>query len=520
NAAVSDVNDVTLGDHSIANNYSITSGGSISVDGNISVGENSQMIANGSITDTDAARVVVSGNSLLQAVGSIALADTLNASWRIAGVTTVTSLGDVSLGQGGTWDSERITVDAYDANVRESDNLVLDSLRIVSGFRLNAAGDVVDGTAARLQVDGDFSVVASRIQFSDDNGDRLIVGGGSFLQDFAGGISVGKLGFVSFGSIGLLGTHAEISQDTETRLDGVLLQSLTLESVQRITQTGLDTGAGVCAVVIHGNAHLDFSSAVGSVELVRASMNPGVVLNDGDWMDNSIGGMISADHLNGNFQLRTVAVSPILGELNGRVMDLVIWNPMADVVFGRQLQSVFGRVELVAGMDVLANARSGDCHAVTGLESWSFIANPNATVATQGMQLDVAGDMAVFAASTISLSGQVAESLVVQGTLSVVSWLGGDIDLGIAGLLETGSLGVSSHPDANGSVGDVQIRHHGDLGLVGAVLPAPDLRSVNSHAKDLIVQSSGDVEDISSLRFDIEGNLRIAALGDIRLADH
>jgi hypothetical protein len=249
-------------------------------------------------------------------------------------------------------------------------------------------------------------------------------------------------------------------------------------------------------------------------------MNPGVVLNDGDWMDNSIGGMISADHLNGNFQLRNVAVSPILGELNGRVMDLVIWNPMADVVFGRQLQSVFGRVELIAGMDVLANARSGDCHAVTGLESWSFIANPNATVATQGMQLDVAGDMAVFAASTISLSGQVAESLVVQGTLSVVSWLGGDIDLGIAGLLETGSLGVSSHPDANGSVGDVQIRHHGDLGLVGAVLPAPDLRSVNSHAKDLIVQSSGDVEDISSLRFDIEGNLRIAALGDIRLADH
>jgi hypothetical protein len=520
NAVVSDMNDVTLGDHSIANNFSMTSGGSISVDGTMTIGGNSQMVGANSITDTDAARVVVSGNASLQAGIAITLADTANASWRIAGVTAVSTPGDVGLGQGGGWDSNRMRVDAYDASVRESDDLILEVLRILNDFRLYAFGEVADSTAAQLQVDDEFRVVASRIQLSDDAGDRLIVGGAAFLQDIAGGISIGKMGFVSFGSIGLLGTHAEIAQDTETRLDGVLLQWLALESVQRITQTGLDTGAGVCAVVIHGNAHFDFSSAIGAVELIRASTNPSVVLSDGDWMDNFIGGTISADHLNGNFQLRNIAASPILGALNGRVIDLVVWNPMADIEIGRQLQNAFGSVDLIAGMDVLANARSGACHAVTGMESWSFITNPHATVTTHGIRLDVASDMTVLAASTIRLSDRVTESLVVAGTLSVVSWGGGDIHLGGAGLLETGSLGVSSQPDANRSVGDVQIRHHGDLSLVEAVLPAPDVHVVNSHAKDLTVQSSGDIEDTSSLRFDIEGYLRIGAFGDIRLADH
>ncbi|MFN7628347.1 MAG: hypothetical protein ACK5PZ_16090, partial [Pirellula sp.] len=182
NAVVSDVNDVTLGDHSIANNYSITSGGSISVDGNMIIGGNSQMIANGSITDTDAARVVVSGNSLLQSGGNISLADTPNASWRIEGVTTVSTTSDVSLGQGGSWDSNRLLIAASNAVVSDVNNVSLGDHSIANSFSITSGGSIsVDGN---MIIGGNSQMIANG-SIIDTDAARVVVSGNASLH--AGG---------------------------------------------------------------------------------------------------------------------------------------------------------------------------------------------------------------------------------------------------------------------------------------------------------------------------------------------
>ncbi|MFN7734329.1 MAG: hypothetical protein ACK5OB_20720, partial [Pirellula sp.] len=123
-AAVSDINSVTVGNSQLAGNYSLSAAGAATVDGTVNVNGNWNINAN-SITDSNNARVNVVGNAILQSTNAITLADTANASWVIGGTANLTTPSSVSLGQGGSWDSNRLEITAASATVTDINGVTI-----------------------------------------------------------------------------------------------------------------------------------------------------------------------------------------------------------------------------------------------------------------------------------------------------------------------------------------------------------------------------------------------------------
>ncbi|MEI8211653.1 MAG: hypothetical protein WCI02_05860, partial [Planctomycetota bacterium] len=182
NATVTDINGLTIGNSQIAGNYLLNTGGNINVDGTVNVNGNWNITTTnaGAITDSNAAVVKVLGNTNLQSAGAITLADTANAAWTIGGVASLATQGNVSLGQGGSWDSSRLEINASNATVTDINSVTIGNSVVSSNYSLNVGGNViVDGTVI---VNGNWSIKAQGGSISDSDSANVLVLGNALLQ--------------------------------------------------------------------------------------------------------------------------------------------------------------------------------------------------------------------------------------------------------------------------------------------------------------------------------------------------
>jgi ribosomal protein L15 len=520
NATVTDIHGVTIGNSQLGGNYILSAGGNIHIDGAVNIDGNWNITTTniGTITDSNLAVVNIRGNAILQSAGAVTLADTANASWTIGGTANLAAPGNMSLGQGGLWDSRQLSIDAANANVSDLTGVTLADHHIAGNYRLTAGGTIDSTTLAAITIGGSLWMTGESVDLAESVSNQLQVAGSAFFNAPNGQVRVGSAGTVQFGSLGLKANIADISEDSQTFLDGVNVNGLKLQSREIISQSGIDTGAGIQGVVVRGDAVFGFEGATGSVRLIRTGLSSGTELADGMLMDNSIAGLVSANNLNGDFLLRNVAASPSLGTLQGAIHSLTLWQPLAGLTLSPNFHQVGRDLTIIVGMDVVANASAGISHNIGLHADWKFLTNASANLIDQDASVRVDGNAMLLAGGAIQLADRAGEQFhVPSGQLSVVSLGGGRIELGGAGAWQSQSLGIASENIQTGILGNMTIISSGNIQLANPVLPTPGTATLAIRGSNLSMTISGGLTNSPGLIISLGNNLTIDARDAVSL---
>jgi hypothetical protein len=451
---------------------------------------------------------------------SITLAGFSGSRWVVDGLATFSSSGDVRLGDVGHWDSAQLSIRARDAMVVDRTGVTLADHTISRDYRLTALGNIDSTSVANVSVGGQLNMAGSSIVLAQNASNRLSVGGSAFFSAPLGQVSIGASGEVQFGSVGVNADIVLIAEDSAMRLDGISVGSMELHAIDSISQSGVDTGAGVRAIVVRSNAHFQLDSAQGSIRLIRAGLPSGDENPTGLLMDNSISGLLSAANVNGDFLVRNVSTSAGLGVVQGNIQSFALWQPLARMVIDSAFPDVQRNLVLVAGMDVVANPTPGASHVIGATAPWSFVTSGTAGISDQGASFRVQGDATLLSRGAIRMLDAVGESLQVEnGLFSVVSLGGGNIHVGGAGSWQAKTLGFASQHVQSGILGNVSIVSTVDLLLDRPALPAPGAGRMSATGADLSLQVTGALSDSPGLTMTVGRDMLVEATDGIRLTN-
>ena len=482
--------------------------------------------ADGNITDAAGATITVTGVSNITAnvnggnVGSISLADNGTDTLDIDGTASFDADDAITIAEAGTVTLGDLSLKATTktATVFEDEDMVLDTIT-VADLVLDADGDITDAATAVITVTGNSSMNANvnggskgLINLADGAGNTLKVTGSSYFEA-DDNITINAAGTVEFGSLGLKGLEAVITEDNATHLDGVDVDKLTLTSTNLITQSGSDTGAGTGVIDVAGDTSLTLSSATGSVELLRVSSAPPGTTNDGALVDNVIDGALTATGADASFRLRNTSATGTITALPTTLSgDLELWFTKQSITLPAATIAVTGDVNLLAGVDI-----DGSNKIVT-------ITGAAADVFDGGSKLTVGGNATFIAADTVSFAETAGEKLIVTGRTAAVSLGGKAITLGTGGDFSTTSLAFRSSTVDQLTKGAVVIEADTATELTNVVMPAPDGRSLSNQADTLTLTVSGNLTDASGTDIEIgttsSMTTKAGSGGSIRLADN
>ncbi|MFN7731719.1 MAG: beta strand repeat-containing protein [Pirellula sp.] len=520
NAFVRDVNGITLVEHRVQRDYELVAGGDITVSGAVSVGRNWDITATptGRVLDTALANVRVAADLRVTTDQAITLAGALGSRWVVDGLATISTPADVQLGSDGYWDSAQLSIRARDAMVVDRTGVTLSDHTIGRDYRLTASGSIDSTSVANISVGGQLNMAGSSIVLAQSASNRLSVAGSAFIGAPAGQVWIGAPGEVQFGSVGVKGAVVSIAEDSAMRLDGVDATTLELRALDSISQSGVDTGAGVQAIVVRNNAHFQLDSAQGSIRLIRTGLAAGGEDPTGLLMDNSVGGMISASNVNGDFLVRNVSTTGGLGTVQGNIESFTLWQPRAQIVIGSTFPNVQQNLVLVAGMDVVADPTPGASHNIGATAPWRFVTSDAAGILDQGASFRVQGDATLLAGGAIRILDAVGESWRIEnGLFSVVSLGGGDIQVGGAGTWQAKSFGFASQHVQSGFMGNVSIVSPVDLILDRPALPSPGAGRMDAFASELRLQVAGALDHAPGLTMTVGRDMVVEARDGIRL---
>ncbi len=170
-----------------------------------------------------------------------------------------------------------------------------------------------------------------------------------------------------------------------------------------ITQSGIDTGAGTRYLNIANDAHFDLEAS-----LAAFSSNALVVcldaVSDGPWMNNSIGGILSATGVQGDFLIRNVSPTATLGTITGSFRDFSIWHTNNSIILPNQSLAVTRDLTLIAGVDIAHSNYTGTCEL-------SDLRSTNAFIVDRGTRIEVSVMFEMVAGGYVSIGDSSNESL-------------------------------------------------------------------------------------------------------------
>ena len=421
-----------------------------------------------------------------------------------AGSVAIAGPGSVSLGD--------ITASGTSITLFEDANTSLANIQTPGSFAVTSSGSITDIAGANIQA-GTLNATAGTFILLADNASDQIAILGKTLFTAVGTIDISSLGVANFGSVGFVGQAVRLSEDSGTHLDGSQVASLSIQSRDSITQSGLDTGAGTSVLSINGPLDLSLADSPGYVDLLRASAEPTLNTSVGRLLDNRIHGVVTADGVDGNFALRNASGQARIGLLEGRFQDLTLWHTSNSIALIDQGYKVDGNFIAIAGVDVSVAA--------------PFTNNPIdrivaslATITDSASRINVLGNANFLAAGSIGLSDQIDEQLrVSSGVTSLVSLGGSRILLGDSGTVVLSAVGASSSSISGGQKGDVELRLGSSVLLTNPTMPRPDGHILDFTTANLSLGVQGNLGTTPGTRMDIAGNLTGVADGAINIAN-
>jgi hypothetical protein len=460
------------------------------------------------ISDKPGAAIRVGGNATFRGE-SLTFADNAGEVLVIAGLATFTATaGDVNLGPSGDVRLGVFAASGVNIFLHEDDSSELGTVEATGSLETTSAMDIGTTTNARIEALRWDAYAKGSIRLADSFASSITIENEAFMRA-AGNVLIEQPGVVRFGSIGFSAGDVFLSQDSPTHLDGSLTRSLVVESVQRITQSGMDTGSGVRDLHVAGDARFDLSSEPGEVYLLRQSTSPPTLLADGRLSQNRIDGIVSVLGILGNLELRNVSPTATVGALEGAFEDFRLWHPNSNIL----LQ---GDIRVNGDMDVIAGMESSDTSLGSG-NPIDLVSSPNASVQDRGT-LIVQGDARFTAAGDIRLSDARNESIRVNGSTSLVSLNAGQLVFGTEGAAQSTGLAAYSM-DADGNRGDL-IASLDTSTVWGAPQVAfPDGRFLPSLLENLTLEVNGNLDDTFQANIQLTGDLDITATGSINWGD-
>jgi hypothetical protein len=469
---------------------------------------NAQLTSGDAVTDATNARITTQGN--LVATGtSITLADNATDVLHVVGDSQfVATSGDVNLGPAGDVRLGTFSASANNIAIQEDDTT---DLRFVD------ARDLLETTSSEnIRTVNDAGIVARQwdahangfIQIADAPRSSIDIETDAFFHS-NGNVTIASPGRVRFGSVGFLAADVFLSEDSSTHLDGSAAQSLVVESVQRITQSGIDTGSGIFDLEIAGDVQLDLSDAPGEVYLMRRSTDPPTSVSDSSLSNNRFHGVVTVQGISGNVELRNISSTATVGTLSGAIDDLRIWHSNSDVV-------LLGDIRVGGDLDIIAGIESSD----TSLESANPVDRVSAAIASiqDRGNLSVEGNARFTAAGDIRLSDMANESIRVLGSTSLVSLNAGHLVLGTDGTADSSSIAAYS-VDSAGNRGALVASLDSSTIWDSPQIAFPDGRLLPNLLSNLTLQINGTLDDTVNARTQLSGDLTIAAVGSILWGD-
>jgi uncharacterized cupin superfamily protein len=468
--------------------------------------------SSGAITDIAGANIqagtlnATAGTFLLLADNAT---DVLNLSGAVSlvattGSVTIASPGSVSLGD--------ITASGTSITLFEDASTSLASLQTPGSLAVTSSASIIDIAGANIQA-ATWNATAGTFVLLADNAKDQIAILGKTLFTAAGTIDISSLGVANFGTVGFVGQAVRLSEDSGTHLDGLQVASLSIQSRDSITQSGLDTGAGTSILSINGPLDLSLADSPGYVDLLRASADPTLNTSVGRLLDNRIHGVVTADGVDGNFALRNASGQARIGLLEGRFQDLTLWHTSNAIALVDQGYKVDGNFIAIAGVDVSVAAPFTN-------NPIDRIVAPLATITDSASRINVLGNANFLAAGSIGLSDQIDEQLrVSSGVTSLVSLGGSRIFLGGSGTVVLSAVGASSSSISGGQKGDVELRLSSSVLLTNPTMPRPDGHILDFTTANLSLGVQGNLGTTPGTRMDIAGNLTGVADGAINIAN-
>ena len=460
------------------------------------------------VSDKPGTAVRVGGNATISGE-SIAFADNAGEVLVIAGLATFTATaGDVNLGPAGDVRLGVFAASAVNIFLHEDDSSELGTIEAMGTLETTSAMDIGTTTDARIEALRWDAYANGSIRLADSLASSITIENEAFMRA-AGNVLIEQPGVVRFGSIGFSAEDVFLSEDSPTHLDGSLTRSLVVESVQRITQSGLDTGSGVRDLHVAGDARFDLSSDPGEVYLLRQSTSPPTLLADGRLSQNRIDGIVSVSGILGNLELRNVSPTATVGALVGTFDNFRIWHPNSNVILQGDIR-VNGDTDVIAGME------SSDTSL--GLRNpIDLVSSPDASVQDRGT-LFVQGDARFTAAGDIRLSDAGNESIRVEGVTSLVSFNAGQLVFGTEGAAQSAGLAAYS-VDADGNRGDLIASLDASTVWGAPQVAFPDGRFLPSLLENLTLRVNGNLDDSFQAMIQLTGDLNVSATGSINWGD-
>jgi len=238
---------------------------------------------------------------------------------------------------------------------------------------------------------------------------------------------------------------------------------------------------------------------------------PPTDVSDGPWMNNSIGGILSATGVHGDFLLRNISPTAKLGTIIGTFRDFSVWHTDNSIILPSQLLTVSRDLTLIAGVDVANPNHIGTCE-LTSLHS------TDAFIEDRGTRIVVSGSARIISGSYVSLSDSSNESLeVLKGLTSLVSLGGKDISVGPLGNTKLSQFGFSTNSLIDGSRGNVMIQLDQSTTLANPTLAYPDGRTLINSSRNVILDIAGGLDSRPGTTMNVLEDLNIKATNSISI---
>lgn len=243
----------------------------------------------------------------------------------VAQLADLTAGGNISIGTTGTADFGTLSASGQAVVIEEASATTLDTIDADS-LVITSDGDLTDSSNIVIAGDATF-IAAGSIVLADNDGDLLTVGGHASF-DAVGNIAIGPLGLVNFGTLSLSGVNATVQEDSNSDLDQVAVDNLTLESSVSIDGilssqvTITDDATFIAASNVALATQVGSSVAVGGDALFEAS---GVVLlgsaGSADFGTLSIEASLADVRESSSTELATIDLGSFTLESAGSITD-------------------------------------------------------------------------------------------------------------------------------------------------------------------------------------------------------